>query len=410
MKPYLLVSGDFVRTGGMDQANLALARYLADQGREVHLVTHRAEQELAGRPNVTVHRVPKVGGSRFLSGPVVDHVGGYWAAKIARRAGHVLVNGGNCRWGDANWVHYVHAAYTPYVAGSPLSQLKTRIAHRHAVAAERDCLARARVIFCNSQRTRWDVIHRLGVPEARVHAVYYGADPERFACITPAETKQARAMLGWDKNRPVVAFVGALADRRKGFDTLFAAWQMVCRDPQWDCELAVIGMGTELPTWKRRAGEAGLAGRVKFLGFRQDVPALLAACDALVHPARYEAYGLSVQEALCRGLPALVSAAAGVAERYPAELRGLLIPDPDDAADLACRLQTWRRDRERIRAQVARLSDSLRSHTWDQMAAQIVHLTESKSEIRNPKSENDERVRISDFGFRIVRHVGRVES
>ena len=119
-----------------------------------------------------------------------------------------------------------------------------------------------------------------------------------------------------------------------------------------------------------------MAARVKFLGFRQDVPALLAACDALVHPARYEAYGLSVQEALCRGLPALVSAAAGVAERYPAELHGLLIPDPDDAADLACRLQTWRRDRERIRAQVARLSESLRSHTWDQMAAQIVHLTE----------------------------------
>jgi glycosyltransferase involved in cell wall biosynthesis len=117
-----------------------------------------------------------------------------------------------------------------------------------------------------------------------------------------------------------------------------------------------------------------LAERIKFLGFRQDVPAVLAACDALVHPARYEAYGLSVQEALCRGLPALVSVTAGVAERYPDELHGLLIPDPEDAADLARRLQTWRRDRERIRAKVARLSNCLRSHTWDDMAGQIVHL------------------------------------
>jgi glycosyltransferase involved in cell wall biosynthesis len=377
MKPYLLVSGDFVRTGGMDQANLALARYLADQGREVHLVTHRAEQELAGLPNVTVHRLPKIANSRFLSGPVLDRVGRYWASKIARRAGRVLVNGGNCRWGDANWVHYVHAAYTPHVAGSPLSQLKALIAHHHAVAAERDCLAQARVVFCNSRRTRWDVIERLGVPESRVHVVYYGADPGRFASVTPAEARETRALLGWATQRPVVAFVGALADRRKGFDTLFAAWQMVCGDPDWDCDLAVIGTGAELSTWKRRTREAGLAGRIKFLGFRQDVPAVLAACDVLVHPARYEAYGLSVQEALCRGLPALVSAAAGVAEHYPTELHGLLIPDPDDDADLACRLQTWRRDREQIRAKVARLSESLRSHTWDQMAAQILHHIES---------------------------------
>ena len=196
MKPYLLVSGDFVPTGGMDQANLALARYLADQGCEVHLVTHRAEQRLASHPNVIVHRVPKIGGSRFLSGPVLDRAGRYWAAKIACRGGHVLVNGGNCRWRDANWVHYVHAAHTPSVAGSLLSHFKMRIAHRHAVAAERDCLARARVVFCNSQRTRRDVIEQLGVPETRVHAVYYGTDVERLACVTPAEARQARAKIG----------------------------------------------------------------------------------------------------------------------------------------------------------------------------------------------------------------------
>jgi len=38
----------------------------------------------------------------------------------------------------------------------------------------------------------------------------------------------------------------------------------------------------------------------------------------LVSPVRYEAYGLNVQEALCCGVPAIVSACAGVAERYPA--------------------------------------------------------------------------------------------
>ena len=58
----------------------------------------------------------------------------------------------------------------------------------------------------------------------------------------------------------------------------------------------------------RRARLAScLEGRVRFLGFRRDMPAVFAACDLLIHPARYEAYGLAVHEALCRGLPALVT-------------------------------------------------------------------------------------------------------
>ena len=46
----------------------------------------------------------------------------------------------------------------------------------------------------------------------------------------------------------------------------------------------------------------------------EEAPAVLAACDALVSPTRYEAYGLAVHEALARGLPALVSRSAGIAD------------------------------------------------------------------------------------------------
>lgn len=114
--------------------------------------------------------------------------------------------------------------------------------------------------------------------------------------------------------------------------------------------------------------------RIRFLGFRDDVPTVLAASDAMVHPARYEAYGLGVHEALCRGLPAIVSADAGVAERYPNELQSLLIEDPNDSAELAERLRSWRRDIEQILALVSPVSTALRSHTWDEMAAQILRI------------------------------------
>jgi glycosyltransferase involved in cell wall biosynthesis len=139
-------------------------------------------------------------------------------------------------------------------------------------------------------------------------------------------------------------------------------------------DLVVVGAGAELAAWQQRVREAGLSERIRFLGYRQDVPRILAACDVLVHPAQYEAYGLCVQEALSRGLPALVSSRAGVAERYPPELQDLLIADSEDPAALADRLIHWRANLERFRAAVIPLSSTLRSYTWDHMAERIVQI------------------------------------
>lgn len=377
MNPYLLVNGNFVRTNGMDMPNLALAEYLASRGDEVHLVTHFAQAELAARPNVNVHHVRKVGNSYLLSTPVLNAMGRCWAAKIFERNGHVVVNGGNCLWGDVNWVHYVHAAFRPSRAGSWLRGLKNGAAHNSFLARERVALGQARIVIANSERTRRDVIEHLGVEEGRIHTIYYGIDAEAFRPPTEIERAAARDAMGWALDRPVVAFVGALGDRRKGLDTLFAAWKRLCAVGQWDTDLAVVGAGAELGAWKSRAAQAGLQDRIHFLGFRNDVPRVLAACDALVAPTRYEAYGQGVHEAICCGLPAIVSESAGVAERYPSELRDLLLADPENVEDLVTRLRNWRSHAEKYRTAVAAMSNQLRAHTWNDMAAQIVRLVES---------------------------------
>src|SRR5205807_9538660 len=51
-RPYLFVTGDFVKTGGMDMANFALADYAGPQGRELHLHAHRVAPALARACNV----------------------------------------------------------------------------------------------------------------------------------------------------------------------------------------------------------------------------------------------------------------------------------------------------------------------------------------------------------------------
>jgi len=74
-----------------------------------------------------------------------------------------------------------------------------------------------------------------------------------------------------------------------------------------------------------KARELGLGDRLDFLGFRQDVPNLLRSADGMVAPTRYEAYGLGMQEAICCGMPAIVSEDVGIAERYPINLKSLLL-------------------------------------------------------------------------------------
>lgn len=367
--PVVLISGDFVRTGGMDRANYALGSYLLGQGREVHFVAHRVAPELLERPGAVFHPAPKPLNAYLLGEPLLRRAGRRWARRLSVRGARVVVNGGNCNWGDVNWVHYVHAAWSPTPVGGPLRLAKTAYAHRAALAAERASLGNARVIIANSERTRTDLIERLGLPAERVHTVYLGVDAERFRPPTVGERAEGRERLGWGDDRPVVAFVGALGDLRKGLDTLLAAWRRLCADPAWDARLVVVGAGAALERLKGEAADLGDA--VAFLGFRRDVPDVLRACDALASPVRYEPYGLNVHEALCCGLPALVSRSAGVAERYPPELHELLIPDPDDAAGLADRLRLWREGRERFATATAALSDRLRAYTWDDAAAQF---------------------------------------
>src|SRR4051794_29565470 len=106
VRPWVLVTGDFTPLGGMDRANHGLASYLARRpGAEVHLVTHRAWHDLTTLPGVRVHRVARPGGRHLLGAPLLARAGRREARRLAPRRARVVVNGGNCRWCDINWVH-----------------------------------------------------------------------------------------------------------------------------------------------------------------------------------------------------------------------------------------------------------------------------------------------------------------
>jgi glycosyltransferase involved in cell wall biosynthesis len=375
MKSWLLASGDFVPFGGMDTANHALASFLARRSAgDVHLVAHRVSSDLAALPRVHVHRVPRPFGVHSFGEPLLTSVATRRARTIRRGGGHVLANGGNLDAGDVTWAHYVHAAYAPAAAGV-LHAALVSARHRQYVAAERRALTQARLVICNSDRTVRDVVSCVGVDPRRARRVYYGIDASRFH--DHVDSNAAKERLGRKAQTPLVLFVGALGDRRKGFDTVYAAWTAVCRTSGWDGHLLVAGSGAELDRWRARADRDGMAGRITFLGYRTDIPALMAAADLMVHPARYEAYGLAVHEAICMGVPVIVSAAAGVAERLSSDLPELLLEDAQSAADLGTRLQRWRARQDEFRQRTRSAGAMLRARSWDDMSREIADVAES---------------------------------
>ncbi len=368
---WVLVCGGFHPEGGMDRANAALAAYLARRGTRLHLVAHRVDGPLRDHPSVSIAQVPRHGGLYFTSDFTLDRRARRVARDLRRSGSQVLVvaNGGNCGIGDVNWVHSVHHAWPCRDDGAPAwFRGKNRLVKAWARSRERSAIRHARTVIANSNRTRRDVIELLGVDETRVHTVYLGSDP---AWSPPGPSRRDAMRRKWcrDPLRPMVAFVGALGhDTNKGLDRLLGAWGRL-NAGGWSGELVVAGPG-DTRRWQRAAQAAG--GTVRIAGHTADVDEILDSADVMVSPVAYEAYGLAVHEAICRGVPAIVSRAAGVAERLPGDLAELLLGDPADVEELAGRIRTWAANPERWRERTLRAGDALRAFSEQDMAARIV--------------------------------------
>jgi glycosyltransferase involved in cell wall biosynthesis len=242
---------------------------------------------------------------------------------------------------------------------------------------ERYAARLARMLIANSNRTSRDLIGHFGVDPAVVRTVYLGAE-STWGQVTATERADAREALKILPNAEVVLFLGSLGfDHRKGFDVLLEAWRILSSDPNWSAQLLVAGEGNAKAFWRRQIATFGLEGSVRILGFSDRVPELLAAADLLVSPVRYEAYGLNVQEAVSRGIPALVSAQAGVAEKYGEEFSPMLLPDPEDVPDLVARLQQWHANRMHWLERFQSFGQTLRGYGWKDMAREFVSVVEN---------------------------------
>jgi glycosyltransferase involved in cell wall biosynthesis len=131
----------------------------------------------------------------------------------------------------------------------------------------------------------------------------------------------------------------------KGFALLLEALALTT-----GVRLTIAGDGPLGADLQQRARELGVADRVRFLGWCDDVPELLAKADFLVCPSLHEPLGNVVIEAWSAGLPVVATMSEGPAALIEHEVNGLLVPRPDQpgggAAALAAAIERLSRSPE----------------------------------------------------------------
>ena len=376
-----LITHKVIRGEGQARVNYEIARAAARAGWHVTLIAGQVAEELQNDARITCIPVPWT--ARFTE------LAGVWS--FARRSAawlrkHPLafdvthVNGFITQErGDVNAAHFVHSTWHK----SPCHPWKTHPgahgAYQWLFSAlnaqwERRAFGQAAHVVAVSERVRQELLS-IGVPDDKIRVIHNGVDLNEFY-----PGVENRTVLGLPPDVPLGLFAGDLRLMRKNLDTVLRA---MTRLP--DLHLAVAGSVAGSP-YPAMAVKLGVGERVRFLGFRSDVPALMRACDFLAFPSRYEACSLALLEALASGLPVLTARSAGGSELITPAC-GHVLDDPEDAQGLAKVAGDWMEHPARLKqmGQVAR--QVAQEHSWNAMADTYLELYAECARNKMPASE-----------------------
>jgi glycosyltransferase involved in cell wall biosynthesis len=315
------------RHGGVDVRVLDTARALARQGWPFTVAV------LEGSPlhaRLTAEGLPAAPLARRRSDPrlVLD------LARAARAVGARVVDSHNTQsqyWGTLAalalgvpgriaTVHVVYREAYPAPGRRRLHEGALRLARR------------AGCRFITVSTTVRDDLVRLGVPAGRIMLSLNGIEP---LAATPAPTALPTDP-SWPEDAVVVAVIGRL-EPVKGHRYLVEALGQLDAETARRVRVIVVGEGREEARLKALVAERGLERVVRFVGFRADIPAVLAAVDLVCMPSLAEGLPYTALEAGRQAVPLLASETDGIAAAYTDGENAFLVP-PGDARALARRL------------------------------------------------------------------------
>lgn len=231
---------------------------------------------------------------------------GRWAARItgSRRLVHT----------PHGHIFYGHFPATRAAIFLVLERLAARITTRLVALTPREI--EEHLVRGVGRREQWVAIHS-GVPL------------ERFQSVTP-DPDGLRRELRCPPNAPLVGSVGRLA-RIKRYEDLIAALARLGRP---DAVCLIVGDGPEAAGLVAAARLAGVEDRVRFLGWREDVPRIVASLSLFILPSANEGMGRVLVEAMAAGVPVVATRVGGIPSVVADGECGVLV-EPGDVAGLA---------------------------------------------------------------------------
>ena len=222
-----------------------------------------------------------------------------------------------------------------------------------------------------SQAVR-DGLLALGLAPEKCSVVPEGLDLTEFCPRPPAQ--EVRDELGIGQGEPVITLVGGLVDW-KGQDVLLAAAPAVLqRFP--GAHILIVGAaygkdGAYAEQVARAAADPALLGRVRLLGARQDIPAILSISDIVLHTStKPEPFGRTFLEGMALGKAVIASNEGGPLDVIEHEVDGLLIA-PRQPALLAGAVNGLLDDPARMARIAARAAIKARQFSIENHASRV---------------------------------------
>jgi glycosyltransferase involved in cell wall biosynthesis len=270
------------------------------------------------------------------AGPLVVHTHSSKAGILGRLAARVA--------GVRHVVHTFHGF--GFHDGQPRA-LRTAL-----VAAERAVRPLTHAFVCVSRENLRAAVG-LGIADpARTTLIRSGFDLARFR-PGAADGRRLRAELGLAAATPLVGSVACFKPQKAPLDFVAAAQRIARVRP--DVHFVMAGDGVLRGEAERARDAAGLQDRLHLLGWRRDVPDVLAALDAFALCSRWEGLPRVIPQAQCLGVPVVATAVDGSREAIEEGRTGFQVPpgDPDAMAKRLLRLLDDPELRRRIGAAAA---------------------------------------------------------
>ena len=160
-----------------------------------------------------------------------------------------------------------------------------------------------------------------------VQVIHNGIDGKRFTRDESAISR-IREELGIAKDEFLVGTAVVISKQKGIIHLLGAAEQVLARDPK--VRFAIAGDGPLRKELEERAKPFG--DRVKFLGYRSDIPHFVSALDCYVLPSLWEGLPLALLEGLAIGVPLVATTVGGNPEVIVPGENGYLVPPKDETA------------------------------------------------------------------------------